>query len=163
LLSPSLALTFALNLAPEPHKVRNKDAVYMRTHGKAEVLGTADVDLRALFDEPSESVHALELSLSSKGRNEGQLHVVVRWESGCEDWASDAVANREASSRVATRMKLSERLKCLVPARKKVAKYGRAVDQHHSTIESFRESHSKVCTHSPLTLTLNSNPLTPTL
>jgi hypothetical protein len=41
-------------------------------------------------------------------------------------------------------MKLSERLKCLVPARKKVDKYVRAVDQHHSTVESFRESHSKV-------------------
>jgi hypothetical protein len=126
-------------------EVRNKDAVYMRKHGKAEVLGTADVDLRALFfEELSENVHALELTLSSKGRNEGQLHVKLRWESGCEDWASDAVASREASSRVATKMKLTDRLKCLVPTRKKVEKYGRAVDQHHSTIESFQERHSKV-------------------
>ena len=112
------------------------------------MLGTADVDLRALFfEELSENVHALELTLSSKGRNEGQLHVKLRWESGCEDWESDAVASREASSRVATKMKLTDRLKCLVPTRKKVEKYGRAVDQHHSTIESLQERHSKVCTH----------------
>ncbi len=126
-------------------EVRNKDAVYMRKHGKAEVLGTVDVDLRALFEGTSgENVHELELTLSSKGGDSGQLHVKLRWEEGCEDWEADAVASREASSRVATKMKLSDRLKCLIPGRKKIDKYGSAVDQHVKTINSFQERHSKV-------------------
>ena len=126
-------------------EVRNKDAVYMRKHGKAEVLGTVDVDLRALFEgTSSENVHEVELTLSSKGGDSGQLHVKLRWEEGCEDWEADAVASREASSRVATKMKLSDRLKCLIPGRKKIDKYGSAVDQHVKTINSFQERHSKV-------------------
>ena len=97
MLSPSLALTFALNLAPEPHKVRNKDAVYMQTHGKAELLGAVEVELRTLLSDVA--VHVLELPLSRNKKVEGQLHLKLRWEAGLADWTSADEANARVSQR----------------------------------------------------------------
>ena len=74
-------------------EVRNKDAVYMQKYGKAEVLGTADVELHAVL-ETSDGVHSLELPLSRNGGSTGQLHVKVNWERGCAHWDPDSLRRR---------------------------------------------------------------------
>ena len=79
--------------------MRNKDAVYLKEHGRSEVLGTANVDLRALREKRPGEVHVLELTLSRDGRSEGQLHMSVHWEKGGE-WQPGAAATEDPSSRV---------------------------------------------------------------
>ena len=129
----------------------------MKEHGKSEVLGTVDVDLRtllegrgkalrALLEEESDDVHALELMLSRNGRNEGQLHLKVSWEKGSADFDPDAAASAEARSRVSAKMNVP---KCLISAQEKIDTYGIAVDKHERTINHIGNRSSQACTHIP--------------
>ena len=63
-------------------EVRHKDPVYLALHGKAPVLGSCEVDLRALFEAQKDGAfvkkHALELKLSPAGN----VKLAVHWETG---------------------------------------------------------------------------------
>ena len=137
MLSPSLALTFALNLEPEPEprQVRNKDAVYMHKHGKAELLGAVEVELRTLLSDVA--VHALELPLSRNKKVEGQLHLKLRWETGVADWTSADEANARVSQRFHAPTDL-------VSAKQKIDKYVSAIDLHNTRVSSLEEAQKKV-------------------
>ena len=121
-------------------EVRNKDAVYMQKHGKAEVLGTADVELHAVL-ETSDGVHSLELPLSRNGGSTGQLHVKVHWERGCAHWDPDSLAKEEAHKRVAAKMQPPV---CLASAKETIDKYGSAVDLHKKKVRSLSDQKDKV-------------------
>ena len=121
-------------------EVRNKDAVYMQKHGKAEVLGTADVELHAVL-ETSDGVHSLELPLSRNGGSTGQLHLKVNWERGCAHWDPDSLAKEEAHKRVAAKMQPPV---CLASAKETIDKYGSAVDLHKKKVRSLSDQKDKV-------------------
>ena len=137
MLSPSLALTFALNLEPEPEprQVRNKDAVYMHKHGKAELLGAVEVELRTLLSDVA--VHVLELPLSRNKKVEGQLHLKLRWEAGLADWTSADEANARVSQRYHAPTDLAS-------AKQKIDTYVSAIDLHNTRVSSLEETQKKV-------------------